>query len=80
MFGSVVARIGEDVARIASSLTDRERAAVLGKVKWLTHKQALEWPMCGTVERMTGTHKWRATSLGLELRRHLLRTTENNNG
>jgi hypothetical protein len=60
-----------DAEAIADKLTKAQRKAVLGKTRWLTHRQSLEWPMCGTVCR--GPHNtWQATNLGLRVRDVLL--------
>jgi len=65
--------VGEDIEAIAAKLTDAQRRAATGKTRWLTHARSLEWPMCGTVERMPGfPHSWQATPLGLAVRSHLL--------
>lgn len=62
-----------DLDRVIEGLSETERRAILGKTRWLSYEQALEWPLCGTIERMADTpHKWQATPLGLAVRARLL--------
>ncbi len=64
-------------AEIAEGLDlDQRKAIMTGKTRWLTYEQALEWPMCGTVERclnvVNGRQRPSATPLGLAVREYLL--------
>ena len=62
------------VAAIAAGLTKAQRAAMTGpRWRWIPLRLALEWPMCGAVERMPEAPLfWRATPLGLAVRAHIM--------
>lgn len=61
------------IEEVARKLTKAQREAVTGRRwRWMSLRQALDWPMIGAVERMPDApHFWQATPLGLALRAHL---------
>lgn len=61
-----------DPERIAAGLSEAQRRAVCGKVRWMSTAEAFEWPLVGTVRRMReAPHKWEATPFGLAVRKVL---------